>query len=714
MPIYQNTRMALLFAPVPVAPSGLAATAIAHDRINLSWTDNSGNEDSFELQYDTDSEFGSPTSIELNRNVTAYNLYGLPDNQIQYFRIRAVNDNGNSSWSATDNATTSALTVDFPFTAGNQGFSDAQVLDTAGEGRVAGEIITHIGSGTMAISSNVMVFTPDGSSDWTDTGIFGRNDDDSGFSRGAYFQYEFTVATSGYISGSWINNTSLALANMKHAFFIFASGGSPSRAILLRDVLSVSSAAGEEYVGYAFDDTTYTVRIYTISGGGAIWLIKGGQYGTEWKTLGYSDQESDATIYPHIAVDEAGEYNIDNYYVAEVAAPSVYVAYYNGATSVGGTYEIGRGCSYDGISVGRQVSNPVMTVGTGGSWDDALIQHPYVLKDGATWKMWYSGQDGAIFKIGYATSADGITWTKSVSNPVLSVGGGGAWDENSVLFPTVYKDAGAAAAKRWKMLYSGQNAAGKTQIGYAYSADGISWSKGGSNPVLSNGSGGESDDEGLIAGSLVEDNNIFYFYYGGREETTFPFNDQTMLATFTDFEGTYTKHGLMLLRRNAYIELTANLTAGSTTVTLTDSSGFVANEVVCLLDTTDQIQQVQIASITDATHLELKSPAIVTFTTANVAKIQATLRATTPRFVVKENGVWKMWLTAFQIGKTSSEVETSYYASSIKPASGWTFEHESSPPLWLPGLGQVYGWDELSAENIVFAIDADTMERITE
>jgi len=35
-----------------------------------------------------------------------------------------------------------------------------------------------------------------------------------------------------------------------------------------------------------------------------------------------------------------------------------------------------------------------------------------VLKDGATWRMIYSGQGATGIHIGYATSADGITWAK--------------------------------------------------------------------------------------------------------------------------------------------------------------------------------------------------------------------------------------------------------------------------------------------------------------
>ncbi|MBI2437348.1 MAG: hypothetical protein HYV36_00835 [Lentisphaerae bacterium] len=35
-----------------------------------------------------------------------------------------------------------------------------------------------------------------------------------------------------------------------------------------------------------------------------------------------------------------------------------------------------------------------------------------MIKDGATYKMWYTGSDGTNARIYYATSSDGLTWTK--------------------------------------------------------------------------------------------------------------------------------------------------------------------------------------------------------------------------------------------------------------------------------------------------------------
>ena len=75
--------------------------------------------------------------------------------------------------------------------------------------------------------------------------------------------------------------------------------------------------------------------------------------------------------------------------------------------------------------------SPVLTAGGSGAWDETRIVSPSVIKDGATYKMWYTGRNVAGNNaIGYATSGDGISWTKYGSNPVLTVSAG-AWDSQT-------------------------------------------------------------------------------------------------------------------------------------------------------------------------------------------------------------------------------------------------------------------------------------------
>jgi predicted GH43/DUF377 family glycosyl hydrolase len=65
----------------------------------------------------------------------------------------------------------------------------------------------------------------------------------------------------------------------------------------------------------------------------------------------------------------------------------------------------------------------VLSKGVSG-WDSGGIFNPRVWVEGSTWYMLYVGNNGSLDLIGLATSPDGVTWTKSVSNPVLTNGAG--------------------------------------------------------------------------------------------------------------------------------------------------------------------------------------------------------------------------------------------------------------------------------------------------
>ena len=54
--------------------------------------------------------------------------------------------------------------------------------------------------------------------------------------------------------------------------------------------------------------------------------------------------------------------------------------------------------------------------------------------------MWYTGYDGTSWRIGYATSLDGIVWEKYHANPVLGPGASGTWDGDGVAHPAVLFD----------------------------------------------------------------------------------------------------------------------------------------------------------------------------------------------------------------------------------------------------------------------------------
>jgi hypothetical protein len=97
-------------AQVPAAPSGLSATAASSGQVNLAWTDNSSNEDQFNIQRSTDGVNFSPLAT-VGRNVTSYSDTGLRAGTRYYYRVLAHNLAGDSAWSGVANVTLPAAGV---------------------------------------------------------------------------------------------------------------------------------------------------------------------------------------------------------------------------------------------------------------------------------------------------------------------------------------------------------------------------------------------------------------------------------------------------------------------------------------------------------------------------------------------------------------------------------------------------------------------------
>jgi titin len=92
---------------VPDAPSGLGATAASSSQINLAWTDNASDELGFKIERSTNGTTFSEIAT-VGTGVTAYSNTGLAASTTYYYRVRAYNAVGNSTYSNTANATTQA------------------------------------------------------------------------------------------------------------------------------------------------------------------------------------------------------------------------------------------------------------------------------------------------------------------------------------------------------------------------------------------------------------------------------------------------------------------------------------------------------------------------------------------------------------------------------------------------------------------------------
>jgi len=183
---------------------------------------------------------------------------------------------------------------------------------------------------------------------------------------------------------------------------------------------------------------------------------------------------------------------------------------------------IGYATSPDGINWTKGSLNPIIDHGNPGSWDDEEVMHPFVFDENDTLKMYYNGHDGITQRILYATSVDGIEWEKFTQYPILEPGAGGAWDSDELgPLSVLYFNSS------YHMWYTGWNFADLIQIGYATSPNGINWTK--NSVVLGQGNPGEWDDGAVALPFVMVDveDTLFKMWYGGTDGILF----QTGYAT---------------------------------------------------------------------------------------------------------------------------------------------------------------------------------------
>jgi subtilisin family serine protease len=96
-------------APVypPAAPSDLTAIAASSSRIDLTWADNSNNEDGFRIERCKDAGCTDFSEIAtVGANLTSFQNAGLSSSTTYSYRVRAYNSGGNSAYSNTATART--------------------------------------------------------------------------------------------------------------------------------------------------------------------------------------------------------------------------------------------------------------------------------------------------------------------------------------------------------------------------------------------------------------------------------------------------------------------------------------------------------------------------------------------------------------------------------------------------------------------------------
>ena len=160
-------------------------------------------------------------------------------------------------------------------------------------------------------------------------------------------------------------------------------------------------------------------------------------------------------------------------------------------------------------------SNPILEPNALNDWESTDVRDPYVVEFDGLYYMFYAGQDlNGAPSIGYATSENGRKWYRTDQNPILS-GSGSGFDGYGVTAPVVRVENGL-----WVMYYAALETEGgrSTSIGRATaeSPDGP-WTRS-EAPIFKTSESPAWDSLSLTTGSVVDVNGRMRLYYSGFSE----------------------------------------------------------------------------------------------------------------------------------------------------------------------------------------------------
>jgi hypothetical protein len=197
--------------------------------------------------------------------------------------------------------------------------------------------------------------------------------------------------------------------------------------------------------------------------------------------------------------------------------------WYSGSSD-GFNFEISIGYAWSMDNITWNIlPDSVLANGEPGTWDETGVFQPVVYYDGSIYHMWYSGFEGTSWwdpmMEGYATSTDGINWTK-YPDPVLTLGEDGSFYDvwvvgTSILF----------FENEFHMWFAGWDGTSTSpfrywRIGYATSPDGVTWTVENDNePVVDVGESGTWDDIwARYCSVLIHEDHLKMWYDGKGDE----------------------------------------------------------------------------------------------------------------------------------------------------------------------------------------------------
>jgi hypothetical protein len=196
-----------------------------------------------------------------------------------------------------------------------------------------------------------------------------------------------------------------------------------------------------------------------------------------------------------------------NYFVTEHKENSTYKIWHTATSdwNIAGT-KLYYSTSTDGLNYDGQ--GLVLDNEPYPQYDSRNVDQPHILYDGSTYHLYYSAYPGYQtgppnysfgYSIAYATSSDGVNWTKY--GVVLEAGEDGAFDSKHAQAPVVIYDG-----TKFEMFYRASDGV-EISTGYAVSNDGLNWQKIGKVESI----------DGWVVGA-VKENGIFKVWYGRSPE----------------------------------------------------------------------------------------------------------------------------------------------------------------------------------------------------
>jgi len=129
----------------------------------------------------------------------------------------------------------------------------------------------------------------------------------------------------------------------------------------------------------------------------------------------------------------------------------------------------------------RDTDHPCVSLGPEGSFDDMHVFAPCVAYEDGEFHMWYSGSRGQVagrvFRLGLATSEDGVRYTRHPASPVFSFGD----EAHSILTPTLLRNPDGSVRREdgklqlWFTAADLRGGGGRHTLRRSSSEDGVAW-----------------------------------------------------------------------------------------------------------------------------------------------------------------------------------------------------------------------------------------------